>query len=262
MNKTIDGILDEIREKTPIQSGFQYLYRGEPENYPKVSSRLYRDIVALNEKNVIRREKLTAEQIAMGFHKMWSDIPVTAENLLRIQQQELSIARKHKRVFQPNPNEELGLDDADHHPNSREDYSDSDLELLAEIQHLGGSTVLIDFTQNPDIALFFACTGSYGTDARVIIMTDRYNASSDIIPATHPRNRVISQFSQFVLPSQGYLDETNCEIVRIPRELKSEFEKYLNKCKGITDESIYNDIIGYIQWQVRYGQYRYEHAIR
>lgn len=262
MNKTIDGILDEIREKTPIQSGFQYLYRGEPENYPKVSSRLYRDIVALNEKNAIRRKKLTAEQIAMGFHKVWYHIPETAENLQRIQHEELFRARKHKGEFLYDSEDELDGEIFVSNTNGLKNYSNPDKELLAEIQHLGGSTVLIDFSRNPDIALFFACAENNGNDGRVIIISDRYDKSWDIIPATYPRNRVISQFSQFVLPNQGYLDETNCEIVRIPSKLKMDFDNYLQQCKGITAESIYNDVVGYIEWQKRLGKYRYKHAIR
>ena len=35
-----------------------------------------------------------------------------------------------------------------------------DLEILAELQHLGAATCLIDFTYNAQIALWFACQPS------------------------------------------------------------------------------------------------------
>ena len=52
----------------------------------------------------------------------------------------------------------LLLDSAkDRHP---EGSTLSDLELLAELQHFGSDTGLLDFTYNPLVALFFACKPS------------------------------------------------------------------------------------------------------
>ena len=44
-----------------------------------------------------------------------------------------------------------------------------DDEILAEIQHFGGATNLIDFTDDYLIALFFACVGSEDKDGRVML---------------------------------------------------------------------------------------------
>ena len=50
----------------------------------------------------------------------------------------------------------------------------SDLKLLARLQHYGAATCLIDFTQNPLVALWFACQeqleGSEVQDGKVVVM--------------------------------------------------------------------------------------------
>lgn len=46
--------------------------------------------------------------------------------------------------------------------NFPDDYAKlSDLEVLADIQHKGGATCLVDFSKNALIALWFACSGDY-----------------------------------------------------------------------------------------------------
>ena len=46
----------------------------------------------------------------------------------------------------------------------------SDLELLAELQHYGAATCLIDFTENALIALWFACREELHKDGKVVAM--------------------------------------------------------------------------------------------
>ena len=46
----------------------------------------------------------------------------------------------------------------------------SDLELLAELQHYGAATCLIDFTENALIALWFACREELQKDGKVVAM--------------------------------------------------------------------------------------------
>ena len=40
-----------------------------------------------------------------------------------------------------------------------------------ELQHYGGKTTLIDFTQNIYIALFFACNGSFDENGRITLLS-------------------------------------------------------------------------------------------
>ena len=51
----------------------------------------------------------------------------------------------------------------------------SDLELLAELQHFGAATCLIDFTRNAQIALWFACQQSSTGEANGKVFAVRAN---------------------------------------------------------------------------------------
>lgn len=51
----------------------------------------------------------------------------------------------------------------------------SELDLLAQLQHQGAATGLIDFTLNPLVALWFACTGNTDKDGAVCVLS-RSNA--------------------------------------------------------------------------------------
>ena len=52
----------------------------------------------------------------------------------------------------------------------RQGRSYSDLELLAELQHNGAATCLIDFTTNALVALWFACGGNSKRDGKVVAL--------------------------------------------------------------------------------------------
>ena len=82
---------------------------------------------------------------------------------------------------------------------------ETDVEILAELQHYGGKTNLIDFTTDYNIALFFACDGSYNEDGRVIFKG--IEAIEELVKRPRsPENRVIAQKSVFVQPPQGFIE--------------------------------------------------------
>ena len=92
-----------------------------------------------------------------------------------------------------------------------------DIEILTELQHLGGKTNLIDFTENYLIALFFACDGSPDEEGRVILL----KRESDDYEVRRPRrtiNRVESQRSVFVESPTGFVEPDI--VVTIPAQLK------------------------------------------
>ncbi len=53
------------------------------------------------------------------------------------------------------------------------DETDDEFGIMAELQHYGGATNLIDFTTDYFNALFFACDGSSDEDGRVILLQHR-----------------------------------------------------------------------------------------
>ena len=122
----------------------------------------------------------------------------------------------------------------------------NEFEILAELQHHGGRTNLIDFTTDYRIALFFACDGFHDKDGRLILQ--RREAIRDQIKRPqNPVNRVIAQKSVFVQPPKGFV-EPDAEI-DIPKDLKQPILDHLRKYHGISTETIYNDLHGFIKNQ-------------
>ena len=122
----------------------------------------------------------------------------------------------------------------------------SDLSISTQLQHYESQTNLIDFTTDLHIALFFACDGQPDENGRVILQ------ERNRVPIEQPSgvgHRVLAQKSVFVRPKQGYINpnEAKYKIVNIPACLKKSILRYLRNTHGITTETIYNDIHGYIR---------------
>ncbi len=146
----------------------------------------------------------------------------------------------------------------------------SDLEILAELQHFGAATCLIDFSRSALVALWFACQqGSKGTangkvyavrhDDMVRLKTvnpdlitkdidyflkpdgnDRY-----LLYQWQPKlqnNRIISQQSVFVFSGAQIEAEAECIIEKVS---KQEMLTSLDKISGITEATIYPDFDGF-----------------
>ena len=124
----------------------------------------------------------------------------------------------------------------------------NELERLSEIQHYGGKTNLIDFTTDYLIALFMACDGSRGENGRVILQKKEqinpYIQEPDV-----PMNRVIAQKSVFVRHPDGFIIPNEDDVINIPSELKQPILRHLRNSHGISVETIYNDIHGFIKDQ-------------
>ena len=119
-----------------------------------------------------------------------------------------------------------------------------DIGILTQLQHFGGKTNLIDFTEDYLIALFFACDGSHDKEGRVILL----KRESDDYTVETPRktiNRVESQKSVFVESPRGFIQPDI--VVTIPVDLKLPVLGYLRKYHRISIEAIYNDMHGFIR---------------
>ena len=224
---TIQDIINTIESKT-ADGG--YIYRGERELHTetpfcgKVSSNL------------------------------WREYPIDDKhfNIEIIQKELLNAAKKH-----------IGQVPQDY----RVDYTASedtdganDFEILTDIQHYEGKTNLIDFTTDYFIALFFACDGSPNEEGRVILQ------KTDLIKnwikyPQNPRHRVIAQKSVFVRPPRGFIEPQEDDIVIIPKNQKRSMLQHLRKFHGISTETIYNDLHGFIRNQDIHGDV-YAHFCR
>ena len=123
-----------------------------------------------------------------------------------------------------------------------------DNDVLAQLQHFGGRTNLIDFTSDYNIALFFACDGHPDNDGRVILLEKHlYPLRRPVTPS----NRVIAQKSIFVEPPSGTVVPSDTLVV--PRGLKAPILSYLRAAHDISAETIYNDVHGFIRYQNIHG---------
>ena len=122
----------------------------------------------------------------------------------------------------------------------------SKIPILTQLQHYGSRTNLIDFTTDFNIALFFACDGQPNEKGRIIVQREDLVNTVQPLGAGH---RVLAQKSVFVKPERGYIepDKSKYKVVDIPACLKKDILKYLGNTHGITTETIYNDIHGYIR---------------
>lgn len=218
--RDVRKIIREIEDKSA--SG-DYIFRGEPDCYPKVSSALYRQ---------------------------YEEILMDGSNVEGFQNEMLIAAQEHL----PGTTSDFEI------PVRRLDAAieilskpDRDFETLTELQHYGGKTNLIDFTTDSRVALFFACDGSPGMNGRVIV---KKRGDIEELVGNPPRepskplNRVIAQKSIFVRPRRGFVEfDQNKDVVEIPANLKKPMLDYLQKYHNISAKTIYNDLHGFIRIQ-------------
>ena len=188
----------------------EYLYRGEPEHYEKEP---YLGKVSSN----FYREFLKDD-----------DFDVEAEHfdIEVVQEAMLNAARRFFRK------------------------TVRDFEILAEIQHYGGKTNLIDFTTDYLIALFMVCDReeSLAKDGRIILQ-EKERIDLYIVEPYEPINRVIAQKSVFIRHPDGFILPNEDDVINIPADLKILIRKHLERHHGVSAETVYNDLHGFIKNQ-------------
>lgn len=115
--------------------------------------------------------------------------------------------------------------------------------ILSQLQHFeSGLTNLIDFTTDLHVALFFACDGAYAEDGRIVLLN---SGNAEIVKPLAPANRAIAQKSVFVRARSGFINFERDFVV--PAGLKFTILGYLADSHGITAESLYNDLHGFMR---------------
>ena len=159
-----------------------------------------------------------------------------------------SLYRQYARIEADEFNIEVVQEEILAEAEAYNDEINDSFEILTRIQHYGGKTNLIDFTTDYLIALFFACNNSDSLtkDGRLILWQRTNERKDQILLPRNPRNRVIAQKSVFVRNPRGYLSPDDVEIITIPAPLKQLMLTHLRKYHGISTETIYNDLHGFI----------------
>ena len=143
----------------------------------------------------------------------------------------------------------------------------SDLELLAELQHNGAATCLIDFTENALVALWFACQENSEKAGKVVAMAT--DESEEFFIVTYKRlekpikeflnqdklwkwkpgnlsNRIVAQSSVFVF-GEGKIEKErwHYEEIKVNANSKQEIREELKEKFGITEERLFSDFTGF-----------------
>lgn len=157
----------------------------------------------------------------------------------------------------------------------------SDLDILADIQHNGGATCLVDFSKNILTALWFACNADTDADGFVycydvmhdIIVNDclsyikdesqpvesllaqtyrETNICSDvdtrfcIWEPSSRNNRIIRQDSVFVFGMEKFIvKDHGIEIIRIDADKKECILLAMEAFFNVSEDTIFNDSIGF-----------------
>ena len=148
-----------------------------------------------------------------------------------------------------------------------------DLEILAEFQHYGAATCLIDFTYNAQVALYFACQKDIKwernsedagevPDGKVYVVLNDPDKFQKIAPDLlekkvdelfqgdqlyhwepgYHNNRVIAQQSIFLFGNYEFNPDDECIIAE---ECKQDILRELQKVSGITEAMLFPDFDGF-----------------
>ena len=243
-NDPLDDVLAKIGELARKSAGGDYIYRGEPECFPRVSSGLYRKYSDIDADHI----DVAVVQVAKRFVRQEINEDEFLVQLHRIRRS-LCLDRSHS-------NADIGqayiievvqdeiLKDARRFVGDKMDDDD----LMDRLQHYGHVTNLIDFTTDYYIALFFACDSQPEYDGRIVILNkNRYYQRYKLRKPKFQETRVVAQKSVFVLPLEGYINPD--DIVVIPGDLKGPILEYLRKHCGVTEATIYSDLHGFISYR-------------
>ena len=143
-----------------------------------------------------------------------------------------------------------------------------DLEILAELQHFGAATCLVDFTYNAQVALWFACEQEPEKDGKVVAVQADKDGIRDLTlellekeidyfflgsecgmpphlykwQAPHQNNRIIAQQSVFLLGAVEIKPDVECFV---DAGSKEQLRESLKQGYGITEEMLFPDFDGF-----------------
>ncbi len=175
-------------------------------------------------------------------------------------------------------NQQITMRGAQWH-NRKNNVDLSILQIWAELQYYGAATILIDFTKNPLVALWFACQNvtSIETDGKVVaidssdknkykIISENENEKlmeiikGEILGKWQPprkNNRIISQHSEFILGKHVIkIDNSFSILCEMKKIILAELEKH-----DISEEHLFCDFYGFAQINAHNRPYNY-HAPR
>ena len=144
----------------------------------------------------------------------------------------------------------------------------SELERLSVLQHQGGATGLLDFTESPLVALWFACNEEPKEDGKVFLLdignpevaTDGRSLKDEDLftnvlavyyePSRLLGPRIVAQQSVFVICNPPQLRDWHIRTCVIPKDLKKHMKAFLRQL-GLSERVLFRDIAGLAQANTR-----------
>ena len=147
----------------------------------------------------------------------------------------------------------------------------SDLELLGKLQHFRAATFLIDFTYNPQVALWFACeiNSKEQVNGKVAVVRNSPYEIKEVLSddlskeideffqpdedERHPLyqwqptsidNRIVRQHSVFLFGGATIEAETECIILE---KFKKDIRNNLEKFSAISEDTLFPDFDGFVR---------------
>ena len=203
--------------------------------------------------------------------EQWS-VQTSAYRRLRIESKQEKVSKEYEWNYNRGLMEQFKY--ADFHSGYSSDMMKEDLGVLAQLQHNGAATSLIDFSDNPLVALWFACQKSSNPDidnGKVFILYtgSKYNIKEiDIFEQTenykgisteeledpnkilfylkpaHLNRRIAAQQSYFLIGKKEILEMQ--EII-VEGGAKINILKELSSIYGIEETMLFPDFIGFAQ---------------
>ena len=133
------------------------------------------------------------------------------------------------------------------------------LQRLSVLQHQGAATGLLDFTEYPLVALWFACTELPDEDAKIFVvdigdpqvarnsrtLSNPFDAGQGVVYYEPDRSlgaRIVAQRSVFVI-CNPLIPDQHLKSVVVPRESKGLLRDYLTRL-GLSQTALFGDIPG------------------
>jgi tetratricopeptide (TPR) repeat protein len=141
----------------------------------------------------------------------------------------------------------------------------NEIELLTHLQHNGAKTIFIDYTYNPLVALWFACSSKKNENGYVAAIKRNFTKltfidknfkkieklfDDDNIKIFEPpsiNRRIISQQSVLLASPNGFIDTNKHKRIIIPGGKKDKILEQL-EIIGINRKTLFPDFNGFTEW--------------
>ena len=120
-------------------------------------------------------------------------------------------------------------------------------EVIMDIQHKGGASFLIDFTEDVYVSIFFACNQLVNKSGRVVLAKKSEFPNECIFspPSSHERGN--SQSSVLIRPQGGLINPRQYRVIKIHKELKLLALLYLREGRKASMEMLFPGISGFVE---------------